>query len=356
MTQTLGRINTAYREAGQTDQQPYSALAWHNRPFISQFELAEVPFLSSSQLTRRFGNADRSRDVYSPGDDEANGFDLLSGQFPHLLSLYADRVTGETAGPSLHRLMDFTEVPSRFLGTESFVNPTEFINDDHGMSFGLAPPFDRISSYRYPGKINANTVLDPSVWEAVCNQYAGNGLGDGVTFSQWEDSRKGDGINSDFDNPLRPAYAFNYVGPDGLAAGQEPSDCGLFRKDGTSPPLFDYAPAVANKLRALDVDRASQFRFALRERLGNLVTNRSSVFAIWITTGFFEASADGTLSMTSGSIKEYGSDSGDAKRGRAFYLVDRSIPVAFEPGKNHNVDRSVLIKSFIEYSDLSAQP
>jgi hypothetical protein len=29
-------------------------------------------------------------------------------------------------------------------------------------------------------------------------------------------------------------------------------------------------------------------------------------------------------------------------------MVDRSIPVAFEPGVNHNVDRAVLVKSIIE--------
>ena len=357
LIESLGRINTAYREAGLTDQQPFAAIAWHNRPFVSQYELAEVSFLSSSQLTRRFGNADRSRDVYnleSPASG-AEHFDLLSAQFPHLLSFYADRVDFDN-GPALHRLMDFTETPSRFLGTESFVNPTGFIDDNHGISFGLAPPFDRISSYRYPGKINVNTILDSSVWDAICSEYASGGLQDQVSFSQWTASRRGAGINSNFDNPLRPAYAFNFVGPDGLAPSQEPSDCGLFRKDGGDPPLFDYAPDANNKLPALDVDRAAQIRFALRERLGNLVTNRSSVFAVWISTGFFESNADGTLIIDGNSIKEYGTESGTARRGRAFYMVDRSIPVAFEPGKNHNVDRAVLIKSFIEHSDQVNQP
>jgi hypothetical protein len=29
-------------------------------------------------------------------------------------------------------------------------------------------------------------------------------------------------------------------------------------------------------------------------------------------------------------------------------MVDRSIPVAFEPGENHNVDRAILLRRFIE--------
>ena len=35
-------------------------------------------------------------------------------------------------------------------------------------------------------------------------------------------------------------------------------------------------------------------------------------------------------------------------RHRAFYMIDRSIPVAFEPGENHNVDRAILLRRFIE--------
>ena len=46
--------------------------------------------------------------------------------------------------------------------------------------------------------------------------------------------------------------------------------------------------------------------------------------------------------------RELGIDAGDAHRNRAFYIFDRSIPVAFEPGKNHNVERAVLVRSRIE--------
>ena len=45
---------------------------------------------------------------------------------------------------------------------------------------------------------------------------------------------------------------------------------------------------------------------------------------------------------------EVGEDSGTVQRHRAFYMIDRSIPVAFEPGENHNVDRAVVLRRFIE--------
>ena len=46
--------------------------------------------------------------------------------------------------------------------------------------------------------------------------------------------------------------------------------------------------------------------------------------------------------------QEAGLDTGEVKRHRAFYMVDRSIPVAYEPGEDHNVDNCVLVRRFIE--------
>jgi hypothetical protein len=46
--------------------------------------------------------------------------------------------------------------------------------------------------------------------------------------------------------------------------------------------------------------------------------------------------------------QEVGIDTGEVRRHRAFYIVDRTIPVAFQPGRNHNVDKCVLLRRFIE--------
>jgi hypothetical protein len=97
-------------------------------------------------------------------------------------------------------------------------------------------------------------------------------------------------------------------------------------------------------------NRSAYFAYDLRQRLGNLVTTRSSVFAIWITVGLFEVGGDGGLvnPATNQLLGELGSDSGEVRRHRGFFVVDRSIPVAFEPGKNHNVERAIRVSSFIE--------
>ena len=45
---------------------------------------------------------------------------------------------------------------------------------------------------------------------------------------------------------------------------------------------------------------------------------------------------------------ELGFDTGTTTRHRAFYVIDRSIPVAFEPGEDHNVDQTILLQRMIE--------
>ena len=40
---------------------------------------------------------------------------------------------------------------------------------------------------------------------------------------------------------------------------------------------------------------------------------------------------------------ELGTDTGDVERHRSFSIIDRSIPVGFEPGQNLNVDKAILL-------------
>ncbi|MDG1874269.1 MAG: hypothetical protein P8J27_10190 [Mariniblastus sp.] len=345
---SLGGLNQAYREAFPDAPRPFGWLTWNNRPFASQLELANVPFCSNYWITRLFDTAaEDSRNVYRPPSEihELTGARSYSGQYPHLLNFYADEVEGENYSASLHHVFDYLEVPSRFVGTESYVNPITFANSTHSVSFGLAAPFDTISNYRYPGKVNINTITDFRVWNGLMGYYSSGTL-DNVKFEAWEESRDGTGAYK-FGNPYRPAHANNLV-PPGAGPVVDPVECGLFRKkDGAEKPLFDFDPDPAADV--FYSDRAPYFRNDMRQRLGNLVTSRSSVFAVWVTIGYFEVNSDGSLKPgASRAGIEAGADEGTLSRHRGFFLVDRSIPVAFEPGKNHNVERAVLVKSIIE--------
>ena len=93
------------------------------------------------------------------------------------------------------------------------------------------------------------------------------------------------------------------------------------------------------------------FRYQALQRLGNLVTTRSNVYAIWITVGYFEVyPVDPDPAHPDGWMlgQELGSDDGQMKRHRAFYLFDRSIPVGFFRGEDLNIENLILIRRFIE--------
>ena len=122
-----------------------------------------------------------------------------------------------------------------------------------------------------------------------------------------------------------------------------------------------------------DPTRSPFFRLQNASRMSNLLTMRSNVYAVWITVGYFQVTpwygypASSTSPYPTASYpttnpiqydpahpdgyqlgQELGSDSGQVKRHRAFYLFDRTIPVGFERGVDHNVQNAILLRRFIE--------
>jgi hypothetical protein len=78
-------------------------------------------------------------------------------------------------------------------------------------------------------------------------------------------------------------------------------------------------------------------------RLPNLVTTRSNVYAVWVTVGYFEYDqATETLGP------EAGSQTGEVTRHRGFYLIDRSVPVAFRRGEDFNTENVIRLRRVIE--------
>lgn len=61
-----------------------------------------------------------------------------------------------------------------------------------------------------------------------------------------------------------------------------------------------------------------------------------------MTLGYFEADAAGNIGS------EYGFDQGESKRHRAIYIIDRSIPVGYQPGQDLNTENVILLRRVIE--------
>lgn len=117
----------------------------------------------------------------------------------------------------------------------------------------------------------------------------------------------------------------------------------LFRSNlGSNFPFLDSGEAATSQVFN-DARRSPYFKEVTRNRLANLVTTRSNVYAIWITVGYFEFDP-----RTQQLGQELGVDTGKVIRNRMFAIVDRSIPVGLQPGENNNVDNAILVERFIE--------
>lgn len=349
---------------------PFPWFAWNNRPFVSPIELMLVPKSRSSRLLFDFNSTSSSYALPAgPGPPAAAAQPLqLAGG--HLLDFFQTNVPGNSA-THFYRLLDLVQVPSRFTDSSVEISPSTVLPAATERDFFslFHPPFNKVSNYRDFGRVNINTLPSDTadnpglsstsfIWQAIMNPpnvVPFPGLSPpNPTWQQVLASRQGQAGNTStwFANPFRSPLGASFTLP-----GTQPRnerDVSLLRGANPAvpagPPLFSYAQLNG---ATDDPIRNTYFQIANLQRLSNLLTTRSNVYAVWITVGYFEvtpwqpgidtAHPDGYQLGA-----EIGSDSGEITRHRAFYIYDRSIPVGFEPGRDHNIDEGVLLKRFIE--------
>ncbi|MFC1759161.1 hypothetical protein ACFL2H_10415, partial [Planctomycetota bacterium] len=155
---------------------PYPMLAWNNRPYVSAMEMLQVPASSAGRLVFDYVGPDvNASDPYEvvTGDDptsEAANKASFAAPYGHLLNFFQS-LDDEDDGPNLSMLLDVLEVPSRFVGTENYLNPAQstaaLFTGGSLLDDEFAAPFNRISAFRDPGKINLNTINSPYVLHAL---------------------------------------------------------------------------------------------------------------------------------------------------------------------------------------------
>ncbi|MDC0937287.1 hypothetical protein OAS39_13460, partial [Pirellulales bacterium] len=416
---TLGSLNKSFDADGdQRPDEPFPWLTWNNRPYISSNELMHVPAVRSSQLLRSFTTPETApkapQDAYA--DDPINISQnetprsplIVDGPFGHLLNFFRYEVAaGGSGNAGLYRLLEYIQVPSRYVGTETWLNPKVFRGQNSATAdmtlttdprFHRGPPFNRISSHRDPGRVNVNTIVADEVWEGLFHGEPRPEGGDqGVHVGPMWDTlkktrRKPSGTSTDmldlddslptfFGNPFRSPDAGDLVPL--VSMIHTGVDCTFLRsmdsKAATSgnPPSSGGNPvfAAATTTDYNNAARNSYFRYQPMTRLDNLVTTRSNVYAVWITIAFFEVEPapswinDEAHPVTGTSMqtmfptqalynrvypdgymlaKESGAETGETRRLRGFYVIDRSIPVGFEPGADHNVEDAIRLRRRIE--------
>ncbi len=196
---------------------------------------------------------------------------------------------------------------------------------------------------RVLGKVNINTVSQPEVFSAIVdaiklgtNSYSNFTDGDLATListrtsvynptpaniKPFPFSGFGSAVNGDFTiNPFT-----NLSRKTGLHS----SLLGYTSFDSTDPATPTSETPVNSVLDFGGTPNELQYaRKELLTKIGNSVTTKSNVFAVWITTGYFEVTNDSVQPPTLGA--EIGKLDGINIRHRMFAIVDRTNMTSFE--------------------------
>jgi len=327
-SQSFGHLNDTYGPAGNRGipyngdpATPFPWFPWNNRPFASQMELLLVPRGNAASLLAQ--HSIRGQANFNPYAGNNN----QQAEFTHLLGFFDSAADG-TAPVHLYRLLEFTHAPSRFSGGDTILDGQTFANAAAGGeadALHLRPPFNLLSRYREPGRINLNTIFSIEVWRALLGAppqgrspatdqwvqaswnefvtsrrgYAGGGPSNDPTLANIPNN--GGALPSFTSNPFRsPAGGFLGVGA--MKPGVESTLLRSTAVGNRSPFQSDGNPLLSPRSstggQALEAPHRSSvknpyFRYQGHERLGSLATTRSNVFAVWLTVGFFEATTDG---------------------------------------------------------------
>jgi len=395
---TLGFLNSRYSPGYTTGNAPHPAyvgapsnaggnstfpwLVHNNRPFMSPIELLHVSGKSPSQLLVG----------YTAGNGApTNGYAYVSGTqspdplFAHLLNIFpTNSAPGSFAGndgPLLSRMMDYVETPAPFIGSERYYNSAMFTSTASGganvPTSTYRPPFAKLSRFRDPGRININGIADAEVWQSLVDNYTTWSDPTGVFISRqgYPNPSSGGGnppwgqihqnYPSIFSNPFRPAEAadlmpvvFNSGGALIVDLRKTEGDVTLMRRlgvagypDPTKPLLA--ATALGAQAAYNDPGRSPFLRYQPMQKIANNVSYNSNCYATWITIGYFEVEENpggADVAHPDGFRlgQELGLDEGNTQRHRAFYLIDRSIPVGFVPGVKLNSDDCVVLRRRID--------
>ncbi|MDO4628600.1 MAG: hypothetical protein Q4C70_05410 [Planctomycetia bacterium] len=299
--------------AGVTDSASIPWLGWINRPPVSPFELMNVTFRNSATLLRELNFE----------SDDSTGIEQY-GYLPNFSTTANKKFFG------------YVRIPSPQTVTPMVLNKSNSTTGANAGTTGTDTlPFAYYSMYREPGRININTIYDETVLAALLNRERSDSSISTI-FNKLPGSSTG-GSTSGAQKAFR-------------SIAEVPGES-ILRDFSTFKRTADAGGGSTGS--------SSEFHpfYRLEDyyRLANLTTTRSNVFAVWVTMGFFEVDGNdnpisGNSQTGSGSTRyrELGEAFGNVKRYRSFYLIDRSIPVGFERGKNHNAENVILLKRMLQ--------
>jgi hypothetical protein len=342
MQHSFGRRNKSLGGEGGQNATPYPWLTFLNRPYANPAELLLVPRGSSFDLLRQYN-------VVRKGGDNADIYTRPSNNwhFPHLRNWFYSVQDGSSLlGPQdWAMIFEFVGVPSPWVGSEVAGNPQNYTEIEQ-----MRPPFfNKISSYREPGRTNLNAISEAPPVAVVASQ-PNTTLSEQI-YSNLNSARGSLGSGG-FERPFRSFGGADVMPQEGNDVIQ-PIDSTIFRREtkGGKKPLFAYSTGGGAADATPYPNRNPYFYYQSLMRMAATTTTRSNVFAVWITVGRFEAEPTSPSETHPDGYRlgaELGWDTGSVERHRAFYMIDRTIPVACQPGQVNNIHRAIMVSRLIE--------
>ncbi|WP_153555170.1 hypothetical protein [Roseimaritima sediminicola] len=381
---------------GSPNDGAFPWLPWFNRPYSSPYEVMLVPASAPGRLGVEYilpGN--------NPSGDVADPFDgtdavALKGHYGVLFNFLAydedtDGSGGDTrTSPNFYRFLQWLRTPQPYDNLERMMRPAvisttaswppstsqavaAYVNQYASELFH--PPFNWIGPQERHGKINLNTIVSPEVYRSLMLPRTRDSADwtNGPFVTEFVDSRRGftpdatvrdtagasnpnylENLNPDFPTPFAGAFQpaeTGHIAPPLHTNGASASDPNRLRmtekqvtlnREGTTTGQRVFEHPASSVVPANDPDRHAFFRHNEVTRLANLTSDNSNTFVVWVTVGLFEVDS-ANLNL----LDEYGADQGTNKRYRAFYIIDRSVPVAYQPGRAHNVKNTVLFSRIL---------
>ena len=278
---TMGFLNSTYGAGRSTPtayrgdpNQPWPWLTWSSRPFDNPMELMNVPASTLSRLPHEFSFQSGA----SPYGD-ANHPQLVA-PYGHLLNFF-HASSNQYQSPHFYRLFDYVETPSPYMGAERLYRPGNFVAG--AAAAGFRPPYNYLSRFRDPGRVNINTIFEPEVWQGLTKGFPA--MDPSINVATWNSllaSRQGYGGNigvmnnafpTRFANPFRSSAQGDAAPlPNLRTTGVQAS---LLRSNPaqSSQPLFDFSSNDPHD----NTSRNPALRYAGVQRLSNLVTTHSNV-------------------------------------------------------------------------------
>ena len=330
-----------------------------NRDFVNSYELMNVPLSSTGQMMQEFT-------AQAPA---ATAF-----PFRHTLDL--EMAVGANTAASItpksaSLLLELIAPRSPWVDAEKVVDPNDLyivspsstaqILANRGLSIYRAP-FNRYSSFLDFGRVNVNTATQANVFRGLAwSSMTPAGTRNTATLPFQTDFANS--LNSALTTPTTTGATLpnknarlNNELPTEFAGAFKPG----FAVDKACLPALETTNSLAVSFLRRDVAPATRLLATSKlmpsltlphnpfvvnsaaTKLANLATDQSHVFAVRVTIGYFE------FDPSTGLGAEYGLDEGKARRHRAFYVIDRSVPVAYQEGQDLNTENCILVRRIIE--------